>query len=206
MENELDIFGLILTGTLIMLMMAITLLVFYYRNQRRLYEKERDVQDMKLQHQQALLENNIMVQEQERRRIARDLHDEIGNKLNITRLNIAQLRPSNSEHWPELIGDAKQLIDAAIDASRRISHNLLPPVLQEFGLAKAVAELCRELTQPSGLTATLHAAGEQPERLKEATELGIFRIVQELVSNTLKHANATSIDITLGMNGKNVVF
>lgn len=177
--------------------MALTLLVFYNRHQRKLYAKERAVQEMQLAHQRALLENNILVQEQERRRIARDLHDEIGNKLNITRLNIAQIRPDNATQWPNLIGDAKQLIDAAIDASRRISHNLLPPVLQEFGLEKALAELCRELSTADSLKATCDMRNKVNERLDKQTELGVFRIVQELVNNTLKHARANSITVQL---------
>lgn len=180
-----------------MLVMAITLIVFWARNQRKMYQKERAVQRMQLDHQQALLNNNILVQEQERSRIARDLHDEIGNRLNITRLNIAQLRPDNPDHWPELISDAKTLIDAAIDASRRISHDLLPPVLQEFGLSKAVAELCRELSQSGTLKAEFEANDDASKRFDRTTELGMFRIVQELMTNSIKHARAAKITVTL---------
>lgn len=188
-----ELFWLIVSGASFMLLMAVLLIVTYQRHQRKLLRKEMQVKEVELKHSQSLLEHTILVQEQERSRIAKDLHDEIGNTLNITRMNIARLKPMDDAQSPLLITQAKTLIDAAIESTRRISHDLLPPTLETLGLVQAFKELFNDVDRSGAMHTKVEMNEIDEIELDRVQALGLFRIVQELVTNTIKHAGATQV-------------
>ena len=162
----------------------------------RLQEQMQRLQTSK---QEQLLNATMRAQEEERRRVARDLHDEVGSMLSLVRLNLHQL-VAGVEGGGAEVREAeqriKELLDEAIGSVRRISQDLMPVVLDKMGLVQAVGALCRSVPATAGVTATC-ACNDKSRRLDPRLELVLYRMVQELLNNALKHARATTIHIEL---------
>lgn len=131
-------------------------------------------------------------EQQERIRIARDLHDSIGQMLSVVKMNLSNLQRQQPEN--AVTERTAQLVDRAIDEVRHISHNLIPEELN-FGLFNAIEELCDKISA-SGTLTTLQV----PDHIRnypfsKQNELSIYRIVQEVLNNMVKHAQASKIEI-----------
>ncbi|MBO0949473.1 ATP-binding protein [Fibrella forsythiae] len=157
-----------------------------------------------LRHQQQLSEQRIRMaslvqgQEDERRRLSRDLHDGIGQmltglKLLAENLRSAHLLPDNEQRT---YASLKGLVVKIIQETRHISNNLMPPVLSDFGLEPALRYVAEQAVNQSGMTIRVLAQGADT-RLEQSLEIGLYRIAQEALTNAIRHANATDIDIEL---------
>jgi signal transduction histidine kinase len=173
-------------------------------NARIKYSKKRNQE--KLLQQENLLRISIETQEEERKRIAQDLHDELGAILSITRMHIVQLQ-DQGENANTKIGlqQVRTLSESALATMRRISHELMPPQLVEFGLTKTLQALVTQLNETKKIACSFLPPDENI-RLPKSVELGIYRVCMELVNNTLKHANATHIHIQLLHGEHSVLF
>lgn len=197
--QEKELVYLIITGAAIMLLLAM-LVVFLFNYSRHKILKEKNLnQLLQINHKEDLIKNNILTQEKERKRIAKDLHDEVGGKLNVVRLYVNQVKSAieNPEEIKEIIQNSKKLIDETIQTTRRISHNLLPPVLEELGLAEAIQEYIHDLREVSDIEFGFSYQNIIDKRLEVFEEIQLFRVIQELVSNAIKHAEPTKIFIQL---------
>ena len=196
MPSQIDVYILLFGGTLLMFLLAGMLLFFVSSYQKRLLRNKADVEKMKVRHQLDLFQSSIDAMEDERRRVSRDLHDEIGAALSVLRLQVGQMNIDqgfNPENTQNLIVGSKQLIDNTIENVRRISNDMLPSGLEEFGLKYAIEMLCDKVESASRLVINLNI--NSLERLDNRFELSLYRILQELLNNTLKHANATEVNI-----------
>ncbi len=183
-------------GTVIVLALVLTIIVFVIFYQQRVYRFNKRLQQLEDEKQQVMLHASIRFQEEERQRIAADLHDDAGPLLATIRLylneNIINQDPPTQL---QSIYNAKQLIDDAIQLIRNISHSLMPPTLKNFGLESAVNDLFQKITG----SGSVHASARFHDykiRLKVEQESLVFRIVQELVNNVIKHSNAGFIHLT----------
>lgn len=184
----------ILIGIIGMLILAIAIIVFFILYQKRLFAQKDKLQALETAYQKDLLQASIQAQENERKRVATDLHDGIGSLLSAIRLYVTQFSKSkNTGISHELIQETTEMVDSAIDQARKIAHNLLPSTLERFGAVHAIEDLCKRIQSMSELTIKLEYEN-LPEFSKEQ-DLAIYRIVQELLSNTLKHAAATNVNI-----------
>ncbi len=138
----------------------------------------------------------VEAQEEERRRIAREIHDSLGQLLTAIKFNIEVLEDSVSSGSArqERLQDVKRLLDTAMAEAREISYNLMPSVLEDFGLVPALQLLCEQFEKRNGLRLTFHAHGVH-ERLDPIMEVGLYRIVQEALTNIAKHAQATEASV-----------
>lgn len=183
---------LIALGIAIMTALGLMMVLFYHQTRRKLMQEA-------LKNQQLLLEKTIITQEKERRRIAKDLHDEVGGKLNIAHLYIQQLRHkihANTEVQSTSDGII-EMINSAMTATRRISHDLLPPVLEEFGIERALFELARNYSKSDSLMVQVDVQVDHFPIASQMVELNLFRIIQELISNSIKHGQAKQLSIQL---------
>lgn len=137
-------------------------------------------------------------QEKERTRVARELHDSIGTLL-ATLKHHFQLIETQIGKNDEKYQRAHTLLDKASAEVRRISHNIASNVLSKFGLVAALQDLAEEITSAEKTEVKVFATGLE-ERLDNSVEIHLFRVVQELVSNALKHAKATVITIQFTMH------
>lgn len=184
----------IIIGIALMLLLALAFVLFFYFSQQKFQNQEAAARQKELAHQQQLLYSSIQVQEQERERVARELHDEIGSKLNVINLGLHQLkRKADPESITELFG----VVEKTLSASRRLAHDLLPPTLAKFGLATAVQELCDQHQQTGEIDIDLELLEEELRERDQMAELNFYRVLQELLSNTLKYAQADNIQIKL---------
>ncbi len=190
---DLPIF-IILGGVLGMLLLAVAVIAFFLVYQKRLFRQQEELQQLEAAYQKELLQHTIEAQEKERQRIAADLHDSIGSMLSATRMYIHQLNGDlSTEHREHLKRETNTLIDSTITQIRTISHDLFPPQLEHLGLFPAIQTFAQRLQA----TNTLAVECQLPETsdLSPHQELSLYRILQELLQNTLKHAGATQVQI-----------
>ena len=181
-----------------MLILICIIILFVLTYHKRLISQKLALSEQESKHRFELLSASIQTEEKERQRFARDLHDEIGGLLSTARIKANQakrLAPENDRSQQILI-ETTDLIDDTINNVRRISHAILPPLLEKFGLAVALENLVEKLDSKEGTSVFLHASGK-PRRLDSRIELSLYRIALELVNNALKHAKADTIDINL---------
>jgi signal transduction histidine kinase len=103
-----------------------------------------------------------------------------------------------------IANEGKSTLDNAINSVRTISHNLLPPGLETFGFVNTVSDLCNTLSNTSGIS-IVFTSNQPATRFNTTAELALYRIVQELLTNSLKHANAKNINITFEQKNANIL-
>lgn len=179
------------------LVVIVLLLFVFYRHKAR---KDKIIAEQKirqLEEEKKLLAARSIVegQEEERKRIAKELHDGLGVLLSTAKMHFTTISDKSPEN-KDLIQKATKLLEQASGDVRKISHNMMPGILTKFGLNEALEDLFEQLDESPGLTAKIQISGDR-ERLPENTEIMLYRIVQEMVNNTLKHAKATNISLTI---------
>src|SRR5919107_342146 len=188
-------------GTLGMLILTIGLILFIIFHQRKVLRYQLQLQRLEQIQQKLLLKASIRLQEEERQRIAADLHDDAGPLLATARLYLSE-NLVNQDRATQLqsIYQTRQILDDTIQLVRNISHSLMPPTLKNFGLESAINDLFQKISGSGNINASCRFH-DYKERLKSEKELIVFRIVQELISNTLKHSNSSFIHLTQNMHG-----
>ncbi|MFZ4797564.1 MAG: tetratricopeptide repeat-containing sensor histidine kinase [Bacteroidia bacterium] len=199
-ENEITTAQLnksnIIKWSLVLGIILVILVSYLFYNRYKL--KQKSVLDAEILRQQE--ENSkaiIDAEERERTRIARDLHDGIGQQLSAAKLNLAALKSFiNPQETKEitLFENATGLIDEAVNEVRSVSHNMMTNSLIKHGLISAVRDFINKLNQSAGLKINIETYGID-ERLESTVEMILFRVLQELVNNILKHAHATEVSI-----------
>lgn len=193
MENSIqsgELTFIIGVGVLFMTAFALAFILFFNFSQRKLLAE-------KAKQQEILLHNIITAQEQERQRIAKDLHDVIGTQLNIINLNLFRLQKKrdNSEIFNATFKEVHGLLGETILKTRQISHELLPSVLDKFGLIAAIIELGDNL-EDTAVNLEFNYEKDTAE-ISKTTELNLFRVLQELVNNAVRHGESTEILVDL---------
>lgn len=196
-EASIDLYVLILSGTLTLLLLVAGVVGFVIVYKKRLSDGELRVKEMELNYQQDVIYRTLDAVEDERKRVARDLHDEVGAALSAMRLLVGQLAQADPP-TPETYGLTarfKVVIDNTIDSVRRISNDLLPQGLEELGLTYALEGLCENAMNLADVEVDLTV--DPDLNLPTRTSLIVYRLVQELLNNAVKHAEATYIQLTL---------
>ncbi|GAA4037435.1 hypothetical protein GCM10022409_23070 [Hymenobacter glaciei] len=163
------------------------------RHRQRQAARQRE-QEKALLTAQAVLQG----QEEERRRLARDLHDGLGGMLSTVKhyLASARSRAAQPEEATALFTQSIEHLDSSIGELRRVARNLMPEALLAFGLAQALQDLCASVQQAGNLRVQLHTHGLET-RLPQTLEVELYRLVQELLNNVLKHAQAQEVLVQL---------
>ncbi|TXK49111.1 sensor histidine kinase [Pontibacter qinzhouensis] len=190
-------------ATSIILLLALGVVVFVVMYQKRLMKHQEYLRQLQETRQRQLLEAALEAQEAERRRVARDLHDEVGTMLALVKLQAGQW--SNGFGKGEIaegqqpVTNLKLKLDEVMNSVRRITHDLMPIVLTKFGLVQAIESLKRSMPVDSNIGIKFEC-NEPDRRVGQKLELALYRIVQELLGNTLKHAQASEVYIKLTFN------
>jgi signal transduction histidine kinase len=139
----------------------------------------------------------LRVQEEERKRISRELHDETGQALMVIRLYLGMMESTvTTRTVRNKIHETVEVVDRTIEGIRRIIGKLSPLVLQELGLVAAIRKEAKDMAKTSGVKARVLIA-EDVGRLAPGTEQAIYRVVQEALHNVVKHAHATSVVVQI---------
>jgi two-component system, NarL family, sensor kinase len=183
-------------GTLGMLVLTIGLILFIIFHQRKVIRYQLRLQHMEHEQQKILLNASIRLQEEERQRLAADLHDDAGPLLATARLYLNEnLVNQDKATQLQAIFQARQILDDTIQLIRNISHSLMPPTLKNFGLESATNDLFQKISGSGAINASSRFH-DYRERLKPEIELIVFRVIQELINNILKHSNSSFIHLT----------
>jgi signal transduction histidine kinase len=184
----------ILIGSFVFLLIVLLLLYNSYRlKQKNKYQKE-------LNRQQNELFNVIVsTQDQERKRIAQDIHDSLGSVLSAAKLKLSSLEESKKVLSSDLLEKYQASLDLLDEAStelRNISHNIMPATLSKLGLEAALQSLINKIAAHPKMQVNFTAHGFEG-RIEETTEMSIYRIILELLNNIVKHAAAEKVSIQI---------
>lgn len=140
----------------------------------------------------------IDTEEKERKRFSEDLHDGLGSILSTIKIYINTLHSEDiaNDKRNDLVNFTNQLIDEAIQNSKEIANNLSPNIIKRFGLISAISSLSEKIQASSGIEINFDALNFK-HKLKEDQEISIYRIISELINNTMKHSGASRADIVL---------
>jgi len=153
---------------------------------------------------QSLASELSLVEERERRSIATDLHDQIGQTLSVIKMRCFGLRQELKDpHLMQQVDEIKELVKQTIQDTRSLTFELSPPVLYELGLVAAVDWLAEQFQLKHNLKCSVES-DKKPKPLSQDIEIVLFRSVRELLVNIVKHAEAKRVKITIRVNKKNL--
>jgi len=170
---------------------AIASIWWIFRLEQRARAAEREMRE--------LSQKLVQAQEAERKRLSLELHDQVGQMLTAIRMEIANLGrigPNDPERFREHVLQAKQVAEGAMKTVRDLAMGLRPSMLDDLGLGPAVEWVCREFSRTSGIPADVEIDGALG-RLTEAQKTGLFRVVQESLTNVMRHARARRVSVRL---------
>lgn len=180
------------------ILFALVLLSGYSLYRRNQLKQEAKLQAEILKQQDMATKAILEAEEKERQRIAKDLHDGVGQMMSAAKLNLSAIEneiPFKDDMQKEAMLRIIKLVDDSCKEVRAVSHNMMPNALLKAGLASAVREFINQIDQKI-IKVNLHSEGLN-ERLDTNTETVLYRVIQECVNNVIKHAGATQLDISL---------
>ncbi|MDF3028467.1 MAG: histidine kinase [Fluviicola sp.] len=188
---------LLIIATLVMFIMSLSIIMFAVLYQQKMRRKKQEMIQLELNYKNEMVQATLEAKEIEQRRIAIELHDDIGSSLTALKLSFASLPIGEEDR--KLLNEGVQI---TIGKVRSLSNRLLPSILEELGLVPAVKSLINTLAQQIHYIRFSIIAVNDPKHESQTREvsLAVYRILQELVNNILKYAEATSIQITLEQN------
>ncbi|MFY0626697.1 MAG: type IV pili methyl-accepting chemotaxis transducer N-terminal domain-containing protein [Reichenbachiella sp.] len=167
---------------------------------QRSREINREAIEKKVKEQQYRSVLILQGQEEERKRISAEIHDGIGQMLTGLKLNLEGISPTNAPHMKKRIKDTKDLMKSVIKEVRRVSFNLSPSSLGDFGIAPALKKISQEVSKLSKTEVLFENKTGFINRLEKNLETNLYRIVQEAVNNSIKYADGDQITISLEHN------
>ena len=197
-EEESQIVLIFLVSGGIVVLLAVILILFLLIYQKRIVTQENRFQKLENERQKVLLKATIEGQERERQRLAKDLHDGIGSLLSGLSMNMKFQRSKedpNSEQG-RFLSEACDMLDDGIQNVRAVSHNLMPATLEKLGLIPAMNEAIGRINKTDDLKINLQTVNDS-FGLPKNISLGLLRIFQELLQNTIKHSGASEIGVTV---------
>ncbi len=200
-SSRIQLYLVIAVAIVAMMLMAGAIILFVVFYQKKMISEQLKRQALEFDYQQRMMQAELESQETERRRLAADLHDSIGGMLSTIRVGIssfAKLMPD-----PRSIDETKRMLDDTITSVRRISRDLMPATLEKFGLVQAIKELCERFHSTANVPILFEDSTDFPS-IDQPRQLMIYRIVQELLNNAIKHAEATGITVRLHAIDRNV--
>ncbi|RYY59783.1 MAG: hypothetical protein EOO05_12185 [Chitinophagaceae bacterium] len=176
----------------VVLVLLIALLYRNYRQKQALQQQR--ITELEAEKQLAATEAVLKGEELERTRLARDLHDGLGGMLSGIKYSLNTMKgnmimtPENAQAFERSV----DMLDSSIKEMRRVAHNMMPEALVKFGLDEALKDFCNDINQSGALTVNYQSIGLKDAVLEQTMAITIYRIVQELINNTMKHAGAAN--------------
>ena len=186
----------VIAFTAIILLLLMLLIMFVLVQQKKKLTHKNEIDLLHARYSRTLLETQLEIQEQTLSNISQEIHDNIGQVLSLAKLQLATIDLSNSAALEGKVQDAKQLVGKAIQDLRNLSHGMNTDFINDLGLCKAL-ENELDIIGKSGLYQTNMKVEGPIRRFDKQKELILFRIVQEVLNNTLKHAKASAIEISI---------
>ncbi len=211
--KQKNIYNYMLLGGILTLL-AISLLAYRNYSHRQKLQQVR-IDELETEKKLTATEAVLKGEEQERTRLAKDLHDGLGGMLSGIKYSLSTMKgnlimtPENAQAFER----SMDMLDSSIQEMRRVAHNMMPEALVKFGLDTALKDFCNDINQSGAVQVSYQSIGLENQGISQTTAITIYRIVQELINNAIKHAAATKaivqvskaqddISITVEDNGK----
>jgi signal transduction histidine kinase len=189
-----EVSGNLFTVTLGILLAAFALAILLFWIHFNLLNRELDQREAMEQYARRVSGRILQVQDEERRKFSRELHDSLGQLLSMAKMHMYALVEKNPED--QLLRDINQLLDQSISETRTISHLLHPPLLDEMGLPAAVRWFAEGFAKRSGIKVDVEIA-EDVERASRPADLALFRVLQESLTNIHRHSKSARAEVSL---------
>jgi len=188
-ETEITLFIILVNLVILILISAIISFIVMYRKKNIGYQKEKQL---------LAVEAMLKGQEEERSRLAKDLHDGLGGLLSGVKLSFINLKENMllDEHNKRQFDKSVAQLDNTIEELRKVAHNLMPETLIKFGLKNAIEDFCESMQQSTNCRIIYQQMGVERE-IGNVADVNVYRIIQELVNNSLKHGKPTQIIVQL---------
>lgn len=195
---------IVILGISIMLMLMVSVLLAVLFTQKKKSQHRKAMADLKEQQQNQLIEAAVKSEETERHRIAETLHDEVGAILSSAKLHLLGIKADTLDTGDQQLHEkGRTLMNEVIQKVRGISHNLHSNILKEFGLNEAIRDFIRKTVSGAAIEAETELDDSYNSTNLEE-DISTYRMVQELVNNILKYANATRILISSSLKGNDL--
>lgn len=196
----------ILIGGAVALLVVSILSYRNYRQKQKLQQQR--IYELETEKKLAATEAVLKGEEQERTRLAKDLHDGLGGMLSGIKHSFNSMKgnlvmtPGNAQAFER----SMDMLDSSIREMRRVAHNMMPEALVKFGLDTALKDFCNDINQSGALQVNYQSIGLENVVVEQTTAITIYRIVQELINNTMKHSGAKTaiVQVTKENNNFNV--
>ncbi|MAX82226.1 MAG: hypothetical protein CL843_18870 [Crocinitomicaceae bacterium] len=190
----------ILASIIAIAIILILIATSFYLNRRRKYIQKiatEEIQKLEKEKEVISLQTMLVAQEEERQRIARDLHDSIGALLSAAKLHIGNIEGEIQKLTDlDLLKNTEEIIDHASKEVRRVAHDMMPSVLTKLGLEEGLEDFFDKIRSSQNITVNF-IYDELPKRLPSKNEIMLYRMIQEMTNNTLKHAEASEITVVM---------
>lgn len=195
-QTSIIIFIILATIIFIVFVAGLFIFILQYRKRAIMYENEKQL---------LALSSILQGQEEERSRMAKDLHDGLGGILSGIKLNLSSVKDNltGPEKDEQLFAKSINQLDKAITEMRRVAHNMMPEALLKFGLAEAISDYCDGINESKEVKLLFTQLGFQ-QPLEKSTEVIVYRIIQELTNNAVKYARAETILIQLSSHKRGI--
>lgn len=184
-------------------LLAISLLGYRTYSQKQKLQQQR-INELETEKQLMATEAVLKGEEKERSRLAKDLHDGLGGMLSGIKYSFNSMKqnlvmtPENQQAFER----SMDMLDSSIKEMRRVAHNMMPESLVKFGLDTALKDFCHDINQSGALKVNYQSIGLENKQLDQTTAITVYRIVQELISNTMKHAAAQTAIVQVSASGQ----
>jgi len=191
--------------------MGILILVFFIILFVLLYQKRRLAHEAQLKekeniYQRILLDSSVEVAESERKRIASNIHDDVGMMLNVLKLNLSKIKRNRNDHQvvDNVLTDSNKILQETISSIRAISFDLIPSTLLKLGFIRGIEDLCIQINS-FGIVQINLRSDIAEVNIGKKNELQLYRLIKEIVNNILKHAGASTVELFIKKTNDSVV-
>jgi len=195
MQAESEILTMISVGIVAMAFLVIAVVIFVAMYHQRGIRNRLELEQIKLRQSEELIINITHAQELERKRISAHLHDEVGAALSAVNLLIGRVRMTSNGQEKELAEKASEQINQITIEVRNIVQNMSPSIVERFGLIDSIVEICNRISSSGQVKAEFISKINSINFVDKEDELMIYRIVQELTNNVIKHSQASEMNI-----------
>ena len=198
---------IILGGVLFTILVVSVLLILSYRQKQQIMKQEKELQDKRISELEtekllAAAEAALKGQDDERTRLARDLHDGLGGMLSGIKLSFMNLKETLGKKKEDIqrFDRSIDMLDGSVTELRRVAHNMMPETLLKFGLDTALQDYCNKITDSGSLNVSYQAINLQNLISDQTVQITIYRIIQEMINNVVKHASARNMYVQLALH------
>jgi signal transduction histidine kinase len=187
--------GLGIAGGAILLLALASILFLWRSTVHKRTLAETRIKQFEQEKQLAATEAVLKGEEQERTRLAKDLHDGLGGMLSGIKYSLNNMKenlimtPDNAQAFER----SMNMLDSSIGEMRRVAHNMMPEILVKYGLDTALKEFCREIDQSAAIHVSYQSIGMSDAVIEQTASIAVYRIMQELINNAMKHAAAKNV-------------